>query len=256
MWITCSLQNSRKMDALNKKIASFYKLLANRNHFLNKEVQRLHFFGSADYAIRLWPGFNRGEVVMSWQDLRLLTRRSQVRFLAWPWGWIFVWSSFTTPSLDRDVKSLVPLVDEEPLCGNAIWVMPLLILLLLLLLLFITICNLSGDRRVQKIAFSGLKLCQDLNLGSSIPPPHLQSSALSNWSLLKVPNYVLVNSQYLSSYIVSKKVGRILNFQFLWRVSSRWSISFFSQPVNIFYIYTVRRIKMLISLVQLKRLIL
>ena len=53
------------MDTLNKKIASFYKLLANRNRFLNKEVQRLHFFGSADYAIRLWPGFNRGEVVMA-----------------------------------------------------------------------------------------------------------------------------------------------------------------------------------------------
>ena len=33
------------MDALNKKIASFYKLLANRNRFLNKEVQRLHFSG-------------------------------------------------------------------------------------------------------------------------------------------------------------------------------------------------------------------
>ena len=33
------------MDVLNKKIASFYKLLANRDHFLNKEVQHLHFSG-------------------------------------------------------------------------------------------------------------------------------------------------------------------------------------------------------------------
>ena len=31
------------MDALNKKIASFYKLIANQNRFLNKEVQRLRF---------------------------------------------------------------------------------------------------------------------------------------------------------------------------------------------------------------------
>ena len=31
------------MDALNKTIASFYKLLANQNRFLNKEVQRLRF---------------------------------------------------------------------------------------------------------------------------------------------------------------------------------------------------------------------
>ena len=54
------------MNALNKKIASFYKLLANRNRFLNKEVQRLHFFGSADYAIRLWPGLI--VVKLSWND--------------------------------------------------------------------------------------------------------------------------------------------------------------------------------------------
>ena len=33
------------MDVLNKKIASLYKLLAIRNHFLNKEVQHLHFWG-------------------------------------------------------------------------------------------------------------------------------------------------------------------------------------------------------------------
>ena len=39
--------------APNKKIASFYKLLANRNRFLNKEAQHLHFFESANYAIRL-----------------------------------------------------------------------------------------------------------------------------------------------------------------------------------------------------------
>ena len=31
------------MVTLNKKIASFYKLLANHNRFLNKEVERLHF---------------------------------------------------------------------------------------------------------------------------------------------------------------------------------------------------------------------
>ena len=31
------------MVTLNKKIVSFYKLLANQNRFLNKEVQRLHF---------------------------------------------------------------------------------------------------------------------------------------------------------------------------------------------------------------------
>ena len=31
------------MNALNKKIASFYKLLANQNRFLNKEAQHLHF---------------------------------------------------------------------------------------------------------------------------------------------------------------------------------------------------------------------
>ena len=31
------------MVTLNKKIASIYKLLANQNCFLNKEVQHLHF---------------------------------------------------------------------------------------------------------------------------------------------------------------------------------------------------------------------
>ena len=40
---SCSLQSYCKMDMLNKKIASFYKLLANQNRFLNKEVQRPHF---------------------------------------------------------------------------------------------------------------------------------------------------------------------------------------------------------------------
>ena len=34
--------------------------------------------------------------------------------------------------MDRDVKPLVPQVDEEPLCGNAAWVMPLLLVLLFL----------------------------------------------------------------------------------------------------------------------------
>ena len=33
--------------------------------------------------------------------------------------------------MDRDIKLLVPQVDEEPLYGNAAWVMPLLLLLLL-----------------------------------------------------------------------------------------------------------------------------
>ena len=33
------------MDVLNKKIASFDKLLANSDYFVNKEVQRMHFSG-------------------------------------------------------------------------------------------------------------------------------------------------------------------------------------------------------------------
>ena len=53
------------MDAFNKKIASFYKLLANQNHFLNKEVQRLPLLSLQIMPLdSLWPGFNCGEVVM------------------------------------------------------------------------------------------------------------------------------------------------------------------------------------------------
>ena len=100
MWITCSLQNSCKIDALNKKIASFYKLLANRNRFLNKEVQCLHFFRSADYAIRLWPGFNRGEVVMA----TLLGRRQflkKVVFIFKTWC-LYVYSA----GIERSTRAI------------------------------------------------------------------------------------------------------------------------------------------------------
>ena len=41
----------------------------------------------------------------------------------------------TLPSLDRDVKPLVPQVDEEPLCGNAVWVIPLLILFFIIIII-------------------------------------------------------------------------------------------------------------------------
>ena len=40
--------------------------------------------------------------------------------------------------MDSDVKPLVSQVDEEPLCGNAAWVIPLLLLLLLLLIVLLT----------------------------------------------------------------------------------------------------------------------
>ena len=45
----------------------------------------------------------------------------------------------TLPSSDRDVKPLVPQMDEEPLCGNAVWVMPLLILFIIIIIIIIII---------------------------------------------------------------------------------------------------------------------
>ena len=75
---TCSLQNSRKMVTLNKKIASFYKLLANQSRFLNKEVQRLHF-----PSLRIMPlDYDPVLIVvkLSWNLVSTLTSERSTRY--------------------------------------------------------------------------------------------------------------------------------------------------------------------------------